>query len=111
MYAPLWRRRWLLAVVLSNLVGLTLDSVVFLSRAFGSLEFLLVQIVRKAWMTALTVGVYALWLGIHHPGWLAKTAVPLFVSRRRLALRRRLPRDRLDDTTGRNLYATAALAR
>ncbi len=48
MYAPLWRRRWLLAVVLSNLVGLTLDSVVFLSRAFGSLEFLLVQIVRKA---------------------------------------------------------------
>jgi uncharacterized PurR-regulated membrane protein YhhQ (DUF165 family) len=62
VYAPLRRRRWLLAVVLSNVVGLTLDSIVFLSMAFGSLEFLLGQIVGKAWMTALTVGVYALFL-------------------------------------------------
>jgi queuosine precursor transporter len=45
---PLRRRRWLLAVVRSNLMGLTLDSVVFLSLTFGSLEFLLGQIVGKA---------------------------------------------------------------
>jgi uncharacterized PurR-regulated membrane protein YhhQ (DUF165 family) len=60
VYAPLRQRRWLLAVVLSNLVGLTLDSVVFLSMAFGSLDFLAGQIVGKAWITALTVGGYAL---------------------------------------------------
>ena len=62
VYAPLRHRRWLLAVVLSNVVGLTLDSIVFLSMAFGSLEFLLGQIVGKAWITALTVGVYGLLL-------------------------------------------------
>ena len=57
----------------------------FLSMAFGSpLEFSAGQMVRKTWITALTVGVYGLfWLGVHHPGWLAKTTVPLFVSRRR----------------------------
>ena len=32
------------------------------------------------------------WLGVHRPGWLAKTAVPLFVSRRTLTPRRTLPR-------------------
>jgi len=32
------------------------------------------------------------WLGVHHPNWLARTATPLFVSRRRLAGRRTLPR-------------------
>jgi hypothetical protein len=31
-------------------------------------------------------------LGAHQPEWLEKTAVPLFISRRRLAKRRRLPR-------------------
>ena len=33
-------------------------------------------------------------LGTHHPGWLRKTDVPLFVSRRRLAGRKRPPRAR-----------------
>ncbi len=32
------------------------------------------------------------YLGAHHPHWLAQTEVPLFVSRRRLVERRRLPR-------------------
>lgn len=32
------------------------------------------------------------YLGTHQPGWLATAGVPLFVSRRRLATRRRLPR-------------------
>jgi len=55
VYAPLRRRRWLTAVVASNLVGLTVDSMVFLWLAFGSWQFLLGQIVGKAWMTALAV--------------------------------------------------------
>jgi hypothetical protein len=33
-------------------------------------------------------------LGTHHPGWLRQTAVPLFLSRRRLAPLRKLPRAR-----------------
>ena len=32
------------------------------------------------------------YLGTHETSWLARTEVPLFVSRRRLALRKRLPR-------------------
>jgi uncharacterized PurR-regulated membrane protein YhhQ (DUF165 family) len=60
VYTPLRHRRWLTAVVLSNLVGLTVDSLVFLWLAFGSLQYLAGQLVGKAWMTVLVVGVYGL---------------------------------------------------
>lgn len=60
VYTPLRSKGWTRAVVASNLVGLTLDSVLFLSLAFGSLAYLPGQIVGKAWMTALAVGVYAI---------------------------------------------------
>lgn len=56
VYTPLRRRNWLLAVALSNTVGLVADSALFLSLAFGSLEFIAGQIVGKLWMTALAVG-------------------------------------------------------
>jgi len=55
VYEPLHKRRWLLAVAASNAVGLVVDSVLFLSLAFGSLQFLPGQIVGKAWMTLLAV--------------------------------------------------------
>jgi uncharacterized PurR-regulated membrane protein YhhQ (DUF165 family) len=55
VYTPLRGRSWLGAVALSNTVGLTLDSVLFLWLAFGSLEFLPGQMVGKVWMTALAV--------------------------------------------------------
>jgi uncharacterized PurR-regulated membrane protein YhhQ (DUF165 family) len=55
VYTPLRRRHWLGAVALSNTVGLVVDSVLFLSLAFGSLEFLPGQLVGKAWMTLLAV--------------------------------------------------------
>lgn len=42
-------------VVLSNVAGLVTDSVVFLAVAFGSLEFLVGQVVGKAWMTVAVV--------------------------------------------------------
>jgi queuosine precursor transporter len=48
-------RRVLLALVVSNLVGLTVDSLVFLLVAFGNLDFLAGQIVGKALMTALAI--------------------------------------------------------
>lgn len=55
VYAPLRKRNFLGAVAASNVVGLTLDSVVFLWLAFGSLQYLSGQIVGKAWMTLLAV--------------------------------------------------------
>lgn len=57
VYTPLQERRLVLAVVLSSLVGLTIDSLVFLYLAFGSLDFLLGQIVGKAWMVLLSIPV------------------------------------------------------
>jgi uncharacterized PurR-regulated membrane protein YhhQ (DUF165 family) len=55
VYTPLARRRLVLAVVASSLVGLVVDSVIFLYLAFGSLDFLLGQIVGKGWMVLLAV--------------------------------------------------------
>lgn len=50
VYTPLARRRLIAAVVASGLVGLVIDSVVFLWLAFGSLDFLGGQVVGKALM-------------------------------------------------------------
>jgi queuosine precursor transporter len=61
VYTPLQRRRFVTAVVLSSLVGLVVDSAVFLYLAFGSLDFLLGQIVGKAWMVLLAIPL-ARWL-------------------------------------------------
>lgn len=55
VYTPLQERRLILAVVASSLVGLVVDSVVFLSLAFGSLDFLTGQIIGKAWMVLLAI--------------------------------------------------------
>ena len=61
VYTPLARRGLLIAVVASGMVGLVVDSVVFLWLAFGSLDFLLGQIVGKAWMVLLSIPFVA-WL-------------------------------------------------
>jgi uncharacterized PurR-regulated membrane protein YhhQ (DUF165 family) len=59
VYTPLGRRRLVLAVVASSLIGLAVDSVVFLWLAFGSLDFLLGQIVGKLWMVLLAIPLVA----------------------------------------------------
>lgn len=51
VYAPLRARRLYLALLLSGLIGSVVDSAVFLSLAFGSLDFIAGQIVGKLWMT------------------------------------------------------------
>jgi len=61
VYTPLHRRRLIAAVVASSVVGLVVDSIVFLWLAFGSLEFLLGQVVGKAWMVLLSIPFVA-WL-------------------------------------------------
>lgn len=55
VYTPLARRRLVVAVVASSVVGLVVDSIVFLWLAFGSLEFLPGQVVGKLWMVLLAV--------------------------------------------------------
>jgi queuosine precursor transporter len=55
VYTPLARRGLIIAVAASGVVGLVVDSVVFLWLAFGSLEFLLGQIVGKAWMVLFSI--------------------------------------------------------
>lgn len=61
VYTPLQQRGLVLAVVASSAVGLVIDSVVFLFLAFGSLQFLLPQIIGKAWMVVLSIPVIS-WL-------------------------------------------------
>ncbi|UZF94682.1 VUT family protein [Bosea sp. NBC_00550] len=55
VYTPLQRRRFLTAVLASGVVGLVVDSIVFLHLAFGSLDFLAGQIIGKAWMVLFAV--------------------------------------------------------
>jgi uncharacterized PurR-regulated membrane protein YhhQ (DUF165 family) len=61
VYTPLQQRGLILAVVASSVVGLIIDSAVFLFLAFGSLEFLLPQIIGKTWMVLLSIPVMS-WL-------------------------------------------------
>lgn len=51
VYAPLQRKRLILAVAASGVVGAAVDSAVFLLLAFGSLDFIAGQILGKIWMT------------------------------------------------------------
>lgn len=55
VYTPLQERRLVLAVVASSIVGLVVDSVVFLMIAFQSLDFLTGQIIGKVWMVLLAI--------------------------------------------------------
>lgn len=51
IYSPLRKKNWLGAVTISNIGGLTVDSVIFLWMAFGSLAFIEGQLLGKAYMT------------------------------------------------------------
>jgi uncharacterized PurR-regulated membrane protein YhhQ (DUF165 family) len=60
VYTPLQERRLMLAVLASSVVGLVVDSIVFLWLAFGSLEFLLGQVIGKGWMVLAALPFIAL---------------------------------------------------
>jgi uncharacterized PurR-regulated membrane protein YhhQ (DUF165 family) len=55
VYTPLQRRGLVKAVAASSLVGLVVDSLVFLQLAFGSLDFLAGQVLGKLWMVVLAL--------------------------------------------------------
>jgi uncharacterized PurR-regulated membrane protein YhhQ (DUF165 family) len=59
VYTPLQRRGLVRAVLASSMVGLVLDSIVFLSLAFGSLEYLPGQVVGKAWAVLVSIPLIA----------------------------------------------------
>jgi uncharacterized PurR-regulated membrane protein YhhQ (DUF165 family) len=61
VYTPLARRRLVAAVVASSMVGLVVDSIVFVWLAFGTLDFVAGQVVGKAWMVLLSIPFVA-WL-------------------------------------------------
>jgi queuosine precursor transporter len=64
VYTPLRERGHIRAVVASNVVGLIVDSALFLALAFGNLDFLAGQIVGKLWTLVPVV----LWLWWMRPG-------------------------------------------
>lgn len=55
VYTPLRDSGRARAVLISNAAGLVVDSIIFLTIAFGSLEFLPGQIVGKTWATLAAV--------------------------------------------------------
>jgi len=61
VYTPLQRRRLTLAVLASGVVGAFVDSAVFLWLAFGSLDFLVGQVVGKMWASVLAVPIIWGW--------------------------------------------------
>ena len=60
IYTPLQKRGLVLAVAASSVVGLLVDSVIFLWLAFGSLDYLSGQVVGKTWMVLLALPIVAL---------------------------------------------------
>jgi hypothetical protein len=61
VYTPLQRRGMVMAVLASSVVGLVVDSIVFLWLAFGSLAYLAGQIIGKSWMVLVALPMIA-WL-------------------------------------------------
>ncbi|MFI6603546.1 VUT family protein [Nonomuraea sp. NPDC050536] len=60
VYEPLRQRGLLIAMVVSNAVGILCDSLLFLKLAFNSLDYLPGQILGKTWMTVAAVVVLTL---------------------------------------------------
>ena len=55
VYTPLQRRGLVTAVVASSIVGLVIDSVLFLYLAFGNLDYLRGQVLGKSWMVLAAI--------------------------------------------------------
>ncbi len=53
VYAPMRKNRPAIAVIASGLVGSFVDSAIFLSLAFGSIEFIFGQVLGKFWMSLI----------------------------------------------------------
>ena len=67
VYAPMRKRFPAWAVIASGLVGSVVDSCLFLSLAFGSLEFVLGQVIGKVWVSLIVGVLIGLWHRAHAP--------------------------------------------
>lgn len=61
VYTPLRERHLSAAIIASGLVGSIVDSVIFLSLAFGSLDFVVGQVIGKFWMSLLAGSMIVVW--------------------------------------------------
>jgi uncharacterized PurR-regulated membrane protein YhhQ (DUF165 family) len=61
VYTPLQKRGLVLAVVASSVVGLVVDSILFLQLAFGSLDHLWGLVIGKGWMVLIAIP-FIMWL-------------------------------------------------
>ena len=61
VYERIRQRSRLIGIAASNTVGVIVDSALFLSLAFGSLEFVTGQIVGKSYMTLFVVALIVAW--------------------------------------------------
>lgn len=55
VYTPLQKRGLVLAVFASSVVGLFVDSVIFLYLAFGNIDYLFGQVIGKTWMVIIAL--------------------------------------------------------
>ena len=53
VYTPMRKRFPAFSVVMAGLVGSIIDSAIFLSLAFGSIDFIVGQVLGKFWMSLL----------------------------------------------------------
>lgn len=68
VYSPLRRRGFSIALLAAGLVGSLVDSALFLTLAFGSLDFMLGQVIGKLWATAAILPVF---------GWVRRALAPI----------------------------------
>lgn len=61
VYTPLREKHLTTAIIVSGLVGSIVDSVIFLTLAFGSLDFVVGQVIGKFWMSLLGGMVINIW--------------------------------------------------
>lgn len=61
VYTPMRHRLPSTAVIVSGLVGSVVDSMIFLTLAFGSLDYLFGQVLGKFWMSLLVGAVLWAW--------------------------------------------------
>ncbi len=66
VYTPMRRRYPAWAVIASGLVGSIVDSAIFLSLAFGSIEFIVGQVIGKFWMSLIASAIIVAWHRLHH---------------------------------------------
>lgn len=65
VYAPLRKRHHVVAILFSGFVGSVVDSAIFLSLAFGSLDYVVGQVIGKFWVSVIASVLLAGWRRMH----------------------------------------------